>query len=99
MCAENPLPTGAPVRVVSQTVGTDELLLALAEPEQIAASIRKFMPGFTMDYDVDPLRQGIAESWPDSLDCSAAREEWGFAPEYDLDRMSEDMLARLKEKL
>ena len=69
------------------------------EPEQIAASIRKFMPGFTMDYDVDPLRQGIAESWPDSLDCSAAREEWGFAPEYDLDRMSEDMLARLKEKL
>ena len=69
------------------------------EPEQIAASIRKFLPGFTMDYDVDPLRQGIAESWPDSLDCSAAREEWGFAPEYDLDRMTEDMLARLKEKL
>lgn len=69
------------------------------EPEQIAASIRKFLPGFTMDYEVDPLRQGIAESWPDSLDCSAAREEWGFAPEYDLDRMTEDMLARLKEKI
>ncbi|TDY54532.1 L-threonine 3-dehydrogenase [Aminivibrio pyruvatiphilus] len=68
------------------------------EPEQIAASIRKMMPGFTMDYDVDPLRQGIAESWPDSLDCTAAREEWGFAPEYDLDRMTEDMLSRLKEK-
>ncbi len=68
------------------------------EPEQIAASIRKMMPGFTMDYDVDPLRQGIAESWPDSLDCTAAREEWGFAPEYDLDRMTEDMLRRLKEK-
>ena len=68
------------------------------EPEQIAESIRKVLPGFTMDYDVDPLRQGIAESWPDSLDCSAAREEWGFAPEYDLDRMTEDMLRRLKEK-
>ena len=68
------------------------------EPEQISASIRKVMPEFTMDYDVDPLRQGIAESWPDSLDCSAAREEWGFAPEYDLDRMTEDMLRRLKEK-
>ena len=68
------------------------------EPEQIAASIRKIMPGFTMEYDVDPLRQGIAESWPDSLDCTAAREEWGFAPEYDLDRMTEDMLRRLKEK-
>ena len=68
------------------------------EPEQIAESIRKVLPGFTMDYDVDPLRQGIAESWPDSLDCSAAREEWGFAPEYGLDRMTEDMLRRLKEK-
>lgn len=68
------------------------------EPEQIAASIRKIIPGFTMDYDVDPLRQGIAESWPDSLDCTAAREEWGFSPEYDLDRMTEDMLLRLKEK-
>ena len=68
------------------------------EPEQISASIRKVMPEFTMDYDVDPLRQGIAESWPDSLDCSAAREESGFAPEYGLDRMTEDMLRRLKEK-
>jgi nucleoside-diphosphate-sugar epimerase len=66
------------------------------EPEQIAASIRKVLPDFTIDYDVDPLRQGIAESWPDSLDCSAAREEWGFSPKYDLDRMTEDMLARLK---
>ena len=66
------------------------------EPEQIAASIRKVLPEFTIDYDVDPLRQGIAESWPDSLDCSAAREEWGFAPKYDLDRMTQDMLARLK---
>ncbi len=68
------------------------------EPEQIAASIRKVMPGFRMDYDVDPLRQSIAESWPDSLDCSAAREEWGFAPKFDLDRMTEDMLSRLKDK-
>ena len=69
------------------------------EPEQIAASIRKVMPGFAMDYDVDPLRQSIAESWPDSLDCSAAREEWGVAPKYDLDRMTEDMLSRLKNKI
>ena len=68
------------------------------EPEQIAASIRKFIPGFKLDYDVDPLRQGIAESWPDSLDCTAAREEWGFNPEYDLNKMTEDMLKRLREK-
>ena len=68
------------------------------EPEEIAASIRKVMPDFTLDYDVDPLRQGIAESWPDSLDCTAAREEWGFDPKYDLDAMTEDMLARISEQ-
>lgn len=68
------------------------------EPEQIAASIRKVLPGFTMNYDVDPLRQGIAESWPDCLDCTAAREEWGFAPRYDLDAMTADMLHRLGGK-
>ncbi|NLL36157.1 MAG: L-threonine 3-dehydrogenase [Fretibacterium sp.] len=69
------------------------------EPEQIAASIRKVLPDFTMDYDVDPLRQGIAESWPDSLDCTAAREEWGFSPKYGLDEMTQDMLARLKDRM
>ncbi len=68
------------------------------EPEQIAASIRKVIPGFTLDYDVDPMRQGIAESWPDSLDCTAAREEWGFDPKYGLDAMTEDMLARIGER-
>lgn len=69
------------------------------EPEEIAASIRKFMPNFTMGYKVDPVRQAIAESWPNSLDVSAAKEEWGFNPQYDLDKMTEDMLMHLKEKL
>lgn len=68
------------------------------KPEQIAASIRKILPEFVLAYDVDPLRQSIAESWPDSLDCTSAREEWGFAPEYDLDRMTADMLQRLKQR-
>lgn len=68
------------------------------DPEGIAASIRKEMPRFTLDYDVDPLRQSIAESWPDSLDCTAAREEWGFAPRYDLDAMTKEMLARISAK-
>lgn len=68
------------------------------DPEGIAASIRKEMPSFTLDYDVDPLRQSIAESWPDSLDCTAAREEWGFAPRYDLDAMTKEMLARISAK-
>jgi nucleoside-diphosphate-sugar epimerase len=69
------------------------------EPGQIAAEIRKHLPGFVLDFDVDPVRQGIAESWPDSLDCSAAREEWSFSPRYDLSLMTADMLERIREKL
>ena len=69
------------------------------DPEGIAASIRKHIPGFAISYDVDPMRQAIADSWPDSLDCSAARKEWGFEPKYDIDRMTADMLARLKERI
>ncbi|NLW22069.1 MAG: L-threonine 3-dehydrogenase [Tissierellia bacterium] len=68
-------------------------------PEDIAASIKKHIPEFEIDYDVDPVRQAIAESWPNSLDDSAAREEWGWNPKYDLDAMTEDMLAKLKVKL
>jgi len=69
------------------------------EPTQIAASIRKFIPEFTLDFDIDPIRQGIANSWPNSIDSSAAKEEWGFDPKFDLDRMSEDMLNKLAAKL
>jgi nucleoside-diphosphate-sugar epimerase len=69
------------------------------EPGQIAEEIRKHIPDFAMSYEVDPVRQGIAESWPDSLDCSAARDEWGFSPKYDLSLMTADMLQRVKEKL
>ncbi|EOV9527338.1 L-threonine 3-dehydrogenase [Bacillus cytotoxicus] len=69
------------------------------EPEQIAAAIRKHIPTFTMDYAVDPARQAIANSWPNSIDATAAKEEWGFKAEYDLDKMTADMLAKLKKKL
>lgn len=68
------------------------------EPEDVAASIKKYIPQFTMDYNVDPIRQAIANSWPNSIDATAAKEEWGFKAEYDLDRMTQDMLAKLKEK-
>jgi len=68
-------------------------------PEDIAASIKKFIPEFELSYDVDPIRQAIAESWPNSMDDSAAREEWGWQPKYDLDAMTEDMLKNLKIKL
>lgn len=69
------------------------------EPEDIANSIRKFIPEFRLDYDVDPVRQKIAESWPNSLDDSEARKQWGWKPKYDLDSMTKDMLEKLKIKL
>ncbi|WP_053954816.1 L-threonine 3-dehydrogenase [Inediibacterium massiliense] len=68
------------------------------EPEEIAAEIKKHIPSFEINYDVDPVRQGIADSWPNSLDCTSAKEEWGFKAEYDLEKMTKDMLVKLKEK-
>jgi len=69
------------------------------DPEMLAASIRKHIPDFTIDYDVDPVRQAIAASWPNNMDDSAATEEWGWNYEYDLAKMTEDMLNVLGEKL
>jgi len=68
-------------------------------PEDIASEIRKHIPDFSMEYRVDPLRQKIADSWPDSLDDSAARNEWGWKPDYDLRSMTTDMISKLSEKL
>ena len=69
------------------------------DPEIIYAAIRKYIPDFKMIYKVDSLRQKIAESWPNSLDDTCAREEWEWKPEYDLDAMTRDMIARLRERL
>lgn len=69
------------------------------DPEILANSIRKFIPEFELDYDVDPIRQAIADSWPNSLDDTAAKEEWNWNPKYDLDAMTKDMLEKLKRKL
>lgn len=68
-------------------------------PEDITKSIQTIIPEFTINYQVDPVRQDIADSWPNSLDDSSAREEWGFRPEYDLDAMTKDMLDKLSKKL
>ena len=67
-------------------------------PEIICAEIRKRMPDFTMDYDVDPVKESIARSWPNSLDDTCAREEWGWKPEWDLSRMTDDMLEHIRLK-
>lgn len=69
------------------------------DPEGIKRSIQKVLPDFTMTYDVNPKLQGIADSWPDTLDCNCAKSEWSFSPKYDLDKMTEDMLEKLKLKL
>ncbi len=68
-------------------------------PDRVAAEIRKHIPDFVMDYDVDPVRQAIADSWPNSIDDSAARAEWDWNPEYDLEMMTRDMLENLGKKL
>lgn len=68
-------------------------------PETIYAEIRKHVPDFRMRYEVDPLKQAIADSWPDKMDDSCAREEWDWKPQYDLARMTEDMLEKLRIRL
>ena len=68
-------------------------------PEDIAAYIRKYIPDFEIDYKIDPVRQSLANSWPHCLEDYAARVEWGWQPEYDLDAMTRDMLTSLKGRL
>ena len=68
-------------------------------PEQLAAAIKQRIPDFVMDYNIDPVRQAIAESWPRYMDDSAARQEWDWQPDYDLDAMVDDMLDNLSRRL
>jgi len=69
------------------------------DPEIIAAEIKKIIPEFTMDYKVDPVKQAIADSWPNNMDDSAAKEEWGWEPDYTLEEMTKDMIEVLSKKL
>ena len=67
-------------------------------PEDIANEIKRHVPSFVIDYKIDPVRQSIADSWPSSLDDSAARQDWGFNPEFDLQEMTKDMLEKVKKR-
>ncbi len=67
-------------------------------PEIIAAEIKKHIPEFEMSYDIDPVKEEIARSWPNSLDDTCAREEWGWQPDWDLERMTTDMLDAVRRK-
>jgi len=64
-------------------------------PSQLADAIRDQIPAFKIDYTIDPVRQAIAESWPRSMDDSAARTDWGWREQYDLSAMTEDMLRHI----
>ena len=68
-------------------------------PKELAGEIRKHIPDFEIDYQVDPQRQAIADSWPRSIDDSAARQEWDWKPAYDLSAMTAEMLDELGKKL
>lgn len=68
-------------------------------PEDIWEEIKKHIPEFEMNYEVNPVLQSIADSWPNSLDDSEARQQWGWNPKYDLSSMTEDMLEKLRDKL
>jgi nucleoside-diphosphate-sugar epimerase len=67
-------------------------------PKELAAEIKKRIPELKVEYKPD-FRQQIADSWPKSIDDSSARMEWGWKPEYDLARMTEDVIRKLKPRL
>jgi nucleoside-diphosphate-sugar epimerase len=68
------------------------------DPEMIAAEIRKHIPGFKLDYKIEEVKQQIADTWPNSMDDSCARQEWDWKPEWDLATMTADMLRAIQEK-
>ena len=67
-------------------------------PEELAAAIRRQLPEFEIDYHPDPVRQAIADSWPESIDDRAAAEEWNWKPRWDLEAMTREMLEKLSER-
>ena len=68
------------------------------DPEIIYAEIKKHIPDFKMEYNPDNVKMCIAQSWPNKMDDTCAREEWGWKPEYDLDRMTRDMISVISER-
>ncbi len=67
-------------------------------PRKLAAAIQEHVPGFEIEYDIDPVRQAIADSWPDRIDDSAARAEWGWCPRYDDAAMTADMFEHIQTR-
>ena len=87
-------PTAEPTRLIHRNAYN---LGALDfTPAELGEAIKKRLPSFHVEYHVDPRRQAIADSWPETMDDSAAREEWKWKPRYSLDAMVDDMLAKLR---
>jgi nucleoside-diphosphate-sugar epimerase len=81
------------------TIRTSYNIAAISfSPEEIATEIKKHIPDFRMNYNPD-YRQAIANSWPQSIDDSVARQDWGWKPEYDLSAMTEDMIENLDKEI
>lgn len=68
-------------------------------PREISNEIKKHIKDFEITYNVDPLRQSIADSWPNSIDSTKAVEEWGFSYKYDLSKMTIDMINKISSKI
>lgn len=68
-------------------------------PEILFDAIRKRIPGFEVEYEIDPMKDKISDSWPTSLDDSCARKEWGWNPKWNMDSMVDDMITVLSKKL
>lgn len=65
---------------------------------ELAAEIQEHVPDFAVTYEPDPVKQAIADSWPKTIDDSAARQQWGWMPDYDLSAMTADMIHRLRRR-
>jgi nucleoside-diphosphate-sugar epimerase len=68
-------------------------------PRELYEVIRRRIPAFRMEYRIDPVKEAIANSWPNYMDDSCARTEWGWSPRWDIDSMADDMLKNLRKKL
>lgn len=68
-------------------------------PSQIALEIKKHIPEFEIEYDIDPIKQAIADSWPNKLDDREAREQWDYNPKYDLEKMVAEMLHQISRRI
>jgi nucleoside-diphosphate-sugar epimerase len=68
-------------------------------PKELFAEIKKRIPEFEADYNIDPVKDKISASWPDCMDDSCARNEWGWNPKWGLNEMVDDMIRACREKL